>query len=66
MGKHKRVFQYWFEEHALPLEKLLSPDEQIHACEMWLRHEENWKLTQKEMEKWDAFGNPPAEPEALE
>lgn len=60
MARHKRIFDYWLEHHALPIEKLMSFEDQCHAVQMWLSAEENWRLVQQELEEWDAYGNPPA------
>lgn len=60
MGRHKMIFRYWLEHHATERERQMSYDEQCHAIQMWLQHEENWRLTQKELEEYDAYGNPPA------
>lgn len=60
MGKHNQIFRFWLEYHATQREKEMSYDEQCHAIQMWLAQEENWRLTMKELENYDAYGNSPA------
>lgn len=64
MGKHKELYHYWLSEVALPLEKLLSYEDQIYALQMWLQSSEDWSAVQEAFNKWDENGNPPPRTEA--